>query len=108
MPKVRRKCTVCGRDFWAKPKKLKDNLWHTPSKCQRCKNRERQKEQRKNKEVVVRVIEDKVNLKREVDQLIFLENKYPKLVDKIRGKEVNEKKKEKSSKSSRSKKKVKG
>jgi len=105
MPKVRRTCSKCGRLFWSTPYKDKEGNWHTSNVCQKCKNRERQKEQRNKGEVRIRVIEDKVNLKREVDQLIWLENRHPQLVDKIRGKEINEKKKEKSSKSSRSKKK---
>jgi len=111
MPKVRRTCSKCGRLFWTTPYKDEEGNWHTSTKCQKCKNRERQEKQRnKGKEVRIRVLEKKVNLKREIDQLIWLENRHPKLVDKIRGKEVNEKKKEKfsKSKSSRSKKKVKG
>ena len=89
MPRVRRKCAGCGRDFWAKPKKVGDNLWQTATKCQRCKNRERQaKHIMKRKKFRIRIVEQKVNVKREVARLIWLENRHPELVNRIRSKKI--------------------
>jgi len=108
-PIVKHPCLRCGKEFWTKPKKNKDGDWEVVQYCQGCRNKVRQEEQRKKKgEINIMVVENKVNLRRRVNELIWLENRHPQLVDKIRGKKVNEKKKEKSSKSSRSKKKVKG
>ena len=87
MPRVRRKCAGCGRDFWAKPKKVGDNLWQTATRCQKCKNRERQvKHIMKKEKFRIRIVEQKVNVKREVARLIWLENRHPELVNKIRRK----------------------
>lgn len=107
MPKVRRTCTKCGSLFWTSPYKDEEGNWHTAIKCQRCKNRERQEKQRKRKgEVRIRDL-GKVDLNREIQRLIWLENKHPKLIEKIRNKEYG-KKKEKSTKFKRSKEKIKG
>lgn len=79
-------CLRCGRSFWDKPKKNKDGDWETHEYCLRCrlgmKKGERKGKQRK---ANIRFIADKADLKREVDALIYLENRYPKLVEKLRG-----------------------
>jgi len=103
LPKVRRTCSKCGKLFWTTPYKDKEGNWHTDNICQKCKNRIRQKKQRG---ITIRDM-GKVDISREIQKLIWLENRHPELIEKIRSKEYGKKKK-RSSKSFRSKKKVKG
>lgn len=88
MVRINKKCLRCGKSFWAKEEQ---------EYCQSCRNKKRieeeQKKRHKDKEHIhVRVVDRKIDLKKEVQGLIFLENRYPEVVEKIRSKKFNSKK----------------
>lgn len=69
------KCLNCGKEFWTRDKDY----------CQTCRNNKSKKEGHKHKEDIhVHTVAKKVDLKEEVKGLLFLENRYPEVVDKIR------------------------
>jgi len=85
-PIVRHPCLRCGKIFSAKPKKDDLGNWYVEQYCQACRNKQEMARQlvKVNQGPRVRIAAKKVDLKSEVRDLVWAENRYPELVKKLR------------------------
>ncbi len=82
MPKHKEKCLSCGKDFRTREEEY----------CLQCRLKKKDKVNRK-EESHIHLVSKKINLKEEVKGLLFLENRYPEVVERIKSKKFNSKKK---------------
>lgn len=91
-PAVRKKCLRCNEEFWDKPKKVvtvskgkRSKYYETEDYCSKCRRlRDAYEQKDTNDRLRVKVLDKKVNVKREVEMLQKLEHYNPALLDKLR------------------------
>ena len=84
-PVEKARCEICGRQFSSKPKKSGDGKKYIVNRlCNKCRRREWIGKGQSRKEII-KVMPD-VNVKEEVDTLVYAERRHPKLVERLRKK----------------------
>ena len=91
-PAERKRCLRCNEYFWSKPKKVvtvvngkREKHYESEDYCNQCRLLVNQYEQKEvNDRLRIRVLDSKVNIKREVDMLHKLEHFNPALLEKFR------------------------